>query len=384
MLSGQKIIENRLKVKDLTEHIHLRRDKILGIIFQEQVLLQQEEHLRQDLGGRYQREGVAATFVCPRCGGRKFTRKGKRKRKYKSVIGKTEVFIVQVKCCHCGHRFCPYKDEIGLTYKDRISPGLVQRQMDLTCQIPYGKSQNFTRRFLGVSVNPMTVRKAIDKEAEAIRERPVFAKDKVVYMDSTKVKAGSKERGEEIYLAITAIPGYDFQGRPRMSKRFLFLKTGSAEIIKESLKPLEAKGIVHDGDMDLTGCAKHIHRCFWHLPHQLWHFLWVDGLNLNARRPYVKELIETLYHTASIPEMRKRYVRLINGLREKKLLHSAVHLEKAEKEITTAKEYDFPYPTNSPVEREMREINRRSDVGVRWSVPGIENLLLVKTCNRFY
>ena len=53
------------------------------------------------------------------------------------------------------------------------------------------------------------------------------------------------------------------------------------------------------------------------------------------------------------------------------------------KELTIARENGFPYPTTSPVEREMREINRRADVGARWSVPGIENLLLIKTYNKF-
>lgn len=51
----------------------------------------------------------------------------------------------------------------------------------------------------------------------------------------------------------------------------------------------------------------------------------------------------------------------------------------AESEIATSRENGFDYNTTSPVEREMREINRRADIGVRWSVSGIENLLLVKT-----
>ena len=31
--------------------------------------------------------------------------------------------------------------------------------------------------------------------------------------------------------------------------------------------------------------------------------------------------------------------------------------------------------TTSPLEREMRELNRRADVGARWSPKGIENVL---------
>ena len=102
-----------------------------------------------------------------------------------------------------------------------------------------------------------------------------------------------------------------------------------------------------------------------------------------ARKPYVKELIKTLYHSQSIAAMKQSYSNIINLLKEKKLHHSAVHLQNAEAELTVASENGFPYPSISPVEREMREINRRADVGVRWSIPGVENLLLVKTYQKF-
>ena len=96
----------------------------------------------------------------------------------------------------------------------------------------------------------------------------------------------------------------------------------------------------------------------------------------------MKELIAVLYGSETINTMKEGYNVIVNCLREKGLDHAAVHLKRAENEIGIARENNFPYPTISPVEREMREINRRSDVGVRWSVTGVENLLLVKTYRR--
>ena len=383
MLSYQKISETIFNVNDLSEEIHHNRDLILGDIFREAVLSHQEALLKQDLGDRYQRKRIEAGFACPDCGCRKFTRKGKRQRVYKCVIGKIKVFLLQVKCSSCEHRFCPYKDLVGLAFSERISKGLIERQMDLTCHIPYGKAQNFIRLCLDTAVSPVTVRKSIDRKADQIRSQPVTAKDRVVFEDSTKVKAGDKDRGESIHLAIAAKPYYTLNGRPRMWKRFLFLKTGKADSIKETLKSLNAKAIVHDGDMDLTGCAPLIQRCLWHLPRQLKHFLWMDGLDFEARKPYVKELIEVLYHSPSVQAMKQGYRKVINRLKKNNLDHSAVHLTNAFNEITVARQNKLPYPTTSPVEREMREINRRADVGVRWSVEGVENLLLVKTYNKF-
>jgi hypothetical protein len=158
----------------------------------------------------------------------------------------------------------------------------------------------------------------------------------------------------------------------------LFLRTGSAKQIKKSLKTLKAKGIVHDGDMDLSGCAGFLQRCLWHLVHQLKHFLWKDNLPFEERQTYVKELITILHRSSNVKSMKKNYRSFIRALKENGFINSYVHLRNAEPEISTFWEHGIAGATTSPVEREMREINRRADVGVRWSVPGVENLLLVK------
>jgi hypothetical protein len=335
--------------------------------------------LASDIGPRYARKKQAASFYCALCGQSYFIRKGKRYRIYKSVLGKSRIPVLQVQCCGCGHRFCPYKDEIGLAFTERISPALISRQLKLTCQISYRKARDVIASCLDVSASAATIRKEIDRQADRIRSRPVSATGEVVYDDSTKVKAGKKERGVSMHFAITAKPGKPRWGRNTLRKRLLFLKTGNASKIKKSLKALKAKGIVHDGDMDLSGCAKHIQRCLWHLVHQLKHFLWLDGVPFEARKPYVKELIQILFHAKTVNLMKEQYRHFIDKLKENNLQKSYGHLKKAETELTTSREQQFDFHTTTPVEREMREINRRADVGVRWSIPGVENLLLVKT-----
>ena len=68
----------------------------------------------------------------------------------------------------------------------------------MTCHIPYANAQDFIRLCLDTAVSPVTVRKAVDRKADQIRSQPVTAKDRVVYEDSTKVKAGDKDRGISI------------------------------------------------------------------------------------------------------------------------------------------------------------------------------------------
>ncbi len=380
MLSDtQKVTEKTIHVNTLCEMIHHNRFTVLNAILFNTVLSHQEAKLKEDLGPRYGRSRVIASFSCPVCSGWYFTRKGKRFRVYKSALGRSRIPILQVQCMACGRRFCPYKDSIGLIFTERISQALKQRQLELTCHISYKKAKRFIQSCLGISPSPMIIRKEIDRQAAMIRNKHVSASGEVVYDDSTKVKAGSKERGVSIHLAVTATLGKMIGKRRTMRKRLLFLKTGNARHIKKSLKSLGAKGIVHDGDMDLSGCAPFIQRCLWHLVHQLKHFLWLDGMPHQEKEPYVKELISILFGSRTTQIMKERYLGFLEKLRTSYLTNSFGHLMHAQNEIATSRENGFDYHTTAPVEREMREINRRADVGVRWSVPGIENLLLVKT-----
>ena len=92
-----------------------------------------------------------------------------------------------------------------------------------------------------------------------------------------------------------------------------------------------------------------------------------------------KELIDILFGNHTTKMMKDRYRYFLDKLKANHLMNSFGHLKNAENELDTSRNNGFDYHTTSPVEREMREINRRADVGVRWSVTGIENLLSVKT-----
>jgi len=298
------------------------------------------------------------------------------------MIGRILIPILQVTCCGCGHRFCPYKDRIGLSFKERISPFLVERQLALTCEMPYLKACHLVESLLAVAVSPSRIRKEIDQESERIETMSIKGCNQIGYIDSTKVPAGSKDRGETIHFAVSARPGSRGK-RPMMIKRFLFLTTGDAKAIRKRTKSLKLRGLVHDGDMDFSGCAPLIQRCLWHLPHQLKHFLWQDGVSFEERAPWVEELISILFGSLNSSEMKQRYTAFMEQLKVTGCPTSYKHLKNAEKELTISRDNGFAYHTTSPIEREMREINRRAEIGVRWSVKGVQNLLRVKMYHRF-
>jgi DNA-directed RNA polymerase subunit RPC12/RpoP len=99
MLSAfPKVSDFGFHVNTVSEQLHENRSEILGQLFFDKVLTCQQRRLRRDLGDRYSRLRRRASFACPKCGGRRFIRKGRRWRLYTSMIGKRKLPIVQIQC----------------------------------------------------------------------------------------------------------------------------------------------------------------------------------------------------------------------------------------------------------------------------------------------
>jgi hypothetical protein len=200
--------------------------------------------------------------------------------------------------------------------------------------------------------------------------------DKTVLTDSTKVKAGAKERGASVQMAITAEPGPLVAGRPTIRKELVHLHVGDVEPLRCHLEALRPQRLVHDGDTDFSDCADSVQRCRWHLVYQLKHYLWQDDIPHEDRAAYqgrLKDILFGEWNTA--PRMLGTFIK---DLEAAGCTTSAEHLRNARSETFTYRaDGNFAYATTTPIEREMRELNRRADVGVRWSVKGVENVLKV-------
>ena len=95
--------------------------------------------------------------------------------------------------------------------------------------------------------------------------------------------------------------------------------------------------------------------------------------NAEPIRVACKDIIFGEWSTA--PKMLSGFIK---DLEAEGCLTSAEHLRNARHETFTYRaDKNFAYTTTTPLEREMRELNRRADVGVRWSDKGIENVLKV-------
>lgn len=311
---------------------------------------------------------------CPSCGADRIIRKGWRSRTLGTSRGKICLLVLQACCKICGRVFRPLNDVLGLPFARRFLDEFVEKGIKLGTQFSFARSANAIRELTSGSISAEGIRQKIASRARSI-ELPNDISGQTIMVDATKAKAGSKERGVPIHLAVTAAPGPLVAGRPSIVKKLVHLHAGGIEPLRARLKELSPDFVVHDGGDELTDCAKHVQRCRWHLSHQLGHYLWQDGLAYKDRGFY-QDHLKTILWTGK--NRQRRYDRFVEDLEGFGLTTAAGHLKAARNEAFTFQEaQEITYSTTSPLEREMRELNRRADVGARWSTQGVENVLKV-------
>lgn len=311
---------------------------------------------------------------CPTCSSKSLIRKGWRDRTIKTSRGSFRLLVLQARCRNCGRTFRPWNNLLGLPRSRRVLEELEAKAVFLGTQVSFARSARILKQLTCGMVSAEGIRQKIAEQSQKI-QLPTPQEGETVLVDSTKVKAGSKERGVPIYLAITARPGPYKSNRPTCDKQLLHIHVGAAEPLKNHLRQLMPEYLVHDGGDNMEDCAKHVQRCRWHLGYQLKHYLWQDGISHHNRPPFHEALMDIMNDRENGSQ---RYLKLANNLGTCGLKTTAGHLLNAASEaFTFLKEPGFSYIDTSPLEREMRELNRRVDVGARWSPSGVENLLKV-------
>lgn len=376
---GDNVAPKGIDVNDVFEACVAVSDSLCSSLFENLVYVLQRRWLREDLGPAWGRRARASPLVCPRCSGRVFVRRGWRRRKVRTSRGTFQVLLAQVSCRACDRVFRPYALRLGLPTALRFLPEVEEKMIDLATQLSYDRSRRVLMNLLGVKVSGETVRQRIFKRAAEEKSRVLPSAVAHCLVDNTKVKAGDKPRGEEAHMAISVERGPMLHGRPTLKKRLLSLSVGDLSTLKWVLRSLSPQRLVHDGFLRLSDCARKIQRCRWHLPYVLRTFLYEDGLRWRNTIFLAAKLRDILWHEG--PEA---YDDFALELRRDGLRRSARYLENARAEIFKYRgDGGFEFTTTSPIEREMRELNRRMDVGARWSVAGAENMLWVLFSRRF-
>lgn len=287
-------------------------------------------------------EEFRGRVCCPRCGGVELIRKGWRERLPRSSRGILRIDLLQARCKYCGRIFRPFKEQVGLPFRQRSLDELSEKGIRLGISLSFDKASSLLKHLTGGSLSAGSIRSHIAREAGRIC-LPSDAGGRTVLVDATKVRATAKKRGESVHLAITAEPGPKVHNRPTIIKQLLHLHVGGVEKLKGRLEQIRPERLVHDGESSFRKETKEIQRCLWHIPHLLDYYLYLSGVPIKERRRYQKRLRFILWDQDG-----DAYDTLIQEMEEAGLTHGASHLRNARMEAFTFLEEKFSYTTTSP------------------------------------
>ncbi|HEU4322223.1 MAG TPA: transposase [Roseiflexaceae bacterium] len=340
----------------------------------------QDEFVKAVLDGR-------AELVCERCGvlhsGRPtILRRGFRARQLKTSTGVLRFGLKQLTCRDCRRTWSPFARLLGLAPRQRVAQELVRKLVECVTELPYGKTCRLSEAWLGATLSPRTLHAYVQELGSRVRFTPAPATT-VVLADGTKVPAGRSERGMEVRFSFQIIGRHQENGRTVVEKRIAGWGVGQGGW-KDALPPgIATEVIVTDREKGLPKLLaerfptlRHQH-CEWHLGHTLNHLLYLDGVKLAERKP-VKEALGKIVWGRTITNRRERYEALCPQM----TCYPKTHAMLVDAKENVLFEVPSRERTTSVIEREMREINRRSDVGVRWSERGIDNLLRLRAAKR--
>ncbi|RMG70336.1 MAG: hypothetical protein D6711_17520 [Chloroflexi bacterium] len=366
----------------------------------------QEAILDRWLGERQQPcSATEVPWACPGCHSRSgFSRRGWRPRVLRQTsLGRIPFQLRQVTCQRCGKTFAPLQASLGLAPYQVSTMEFRERAVTAVCQVSYRRGAEWVSTTpLSAPVSAAAVHKWVQATGQAVEFTAEATEQRPLLLDGTQVNAGENQRGVGLHLGI-AITGRRTEScRPQLEKQVVAFTV--AEDWRTTLTPLRGttpERIVFDGETELANLIEYHwptrphQRCLWHLVANLYPALWKDGLSKADVKPIQERLAKLLYEMPQ-PQAQAAYDALQDEFCLLGLENGRRYLQKARPDVFTFQKQPAGEWNNrkwhpasqaivatSPLEREMREINRRTDNGSRWGVPGVQHLVGLDLVRRF-
>lgn len=352
-------------------------------------------------------EQPEAPWACTReaCGGRRgFRRRGFRSwdRRLQAACGGVRFRVAQVECCHCGRRFAPVLEVLGLRRYQRRTDRLTVMASALATEVAYAKAARFLSDLTGISVSARTIRGDVVAMAPH-RLGPRVDRVPILLLDGTGERAGDK-KGVELHLALGLV------ARRREGRRVVCEVRLLGATLDENwaamgrlLEGISPGLVIVDGDPELSNMLTErfpdvpVQRCLWHLVRGLAFIAWREGASSAHRaelRSTLADLLADAYRHPDLERVQNAYDTLCQELDDRGARRTASYLRTAAPEVFTfithpdAGRLVFgdkgkPELATSVLERVMREMNRRTDIGVRWSVNGVRSILMLKLARKY-
>jgi hypothetical protein len=323
-----------------------------------------------------------AEIVCQRCGvvhggGLSLLRRGTRARLLRTSSGDVRFRLLQVTCRDCGRTWSPYAELLGLAPRQRIAEELERKLVEAVTNLSYQKASRLGAAWLGSGLSPRSLHRCVQARGKSLRFTPA-AECKVALADGTKVPAGRRLFGTDVRIAFQVLGRSVEHGRSVVQKRIVGWSIGAVGWSQALPPGIASEVIVTDRESGIAEVIEAQHPgvrhqlCEWHLGHTMNHLMALDHVPVRERRGLVAQLNAIIWdpRRGGRERLRAFCKRLVQSPRSKAML------------LDSISRIMFPrrsaQRTTSPAEREMREINRRTDVGAQWSVSGINNMLKLR------
>lgn len=354
-------------------------------------------------------EQPVAPWACPRCASmRGFRRRGVqvRQRKLTSVVGVVSLTSKMLVCRSCDRRFSPLGQLLDLAPRQRRTDALTTATAALAVEVAYAKAARLMAEVGGVTVSPRTIRRdLIDQAPARIEPRPGIDTVPVLLLDGTGERAGPTKSGVGLHIAVGIVARQTVSGRRECRVELLAGTLGEPwPILFDLLAGIEPGLIVVDGEDELStlAAARFVgtprQRCLWHLTHAVTKLLrYTDRVAttvVDQAGADLERILADAWEHRDLDNARACLDLLADNLELDGAPAAATHLRRARAEVFTfltnptagrlvAGHKGRPDVGTGVLERVMREMNRRTDVGVRWSVPGVRAMLMTKLEHKY-
>lgn len=345
-------------------------------------------------------------WSCTGCGSRRgFRRRGfrQRDRKLAAACGGVSFRTAQVECLTCARRFAPVLGLLGLRPYQRRTDRLSELAVGLATEVAYAKASSLLAELAGADVSPRSICRDMVAMAPE-RLGPEVLDVPIVLLDGTGERAGEKKNGVELRFAIGLVARRREHNRVKVEARLLgAVFDEDWAVLGELMADVRPGLLIVDGERELTGMVERtfpgvpIQRCLFHLAHGFTYAAWRGGASQALRKTLFAQLEATLTeaHRDGNPERAKAaYAALIEEADNCGAVTAAIYLREAEAQVFTFLTHPGagrllfghkgrPELASSVLERVMRELNRRTDNGTRWSIEGLRALLMVKLGRKY-
>lgn len=339
----------------------------------------QEAYLERVLVG--EAELVCTHCGLAHCGGGDLLRRGWRPRRIVTEEGPVHFRLRQVTCRGCRRTWSPASEGLGLRPGQRVLQEVEEKLVGLVTQLSYARTCHLGEAWLGVRVGPRTLHRWVQVRGQQL-QLSADPQSRVLLGDGTKIPSGGRSRlGEDVRIGLQLCGREEVHGRTRAQLRVVGVGIGRgswAEAFPKTLKPAlvvtDAEAGLREFVQERFEEARH-QMCEWHVAYTLDWSLIEDRVPAKRRKRLKWLLVRILFRNTAQERKRRRFERFTRWIG--RISRTAQQqLQRASPRILY--EEASPECTTSLAERQMREVNRRMEVGVRWSDPGALNLLRLR------